>query len=335
MYKFCFHDGAKGMMPFESIYDQLADTGLAMWQDVLPRLIEQVKLSQKRLYQHYASVIMALPKMTPSLFCFDKDDVCIGEANDCDDVEKNILHTLLMSLKPWRKGPYSIMGMLIDSEWRSSLKWERIKHIIAPLEGRVVLDVGCNNGYFGFRMLPSHPKQVIGIDPTLLYVFQFYAISTLAGMLPLLMLPVRLEQLPYTSVWCDTIFSMGVLYHQRSPFDHLVALKHVLRDGGELVLETLVIDGPLHHVLVPGQRYAKMRNVWFIPSCLTMEAWLKRVGFINIRCVDVSWTTPLEQRATHWSTPESLVDFLDTHDRYKTIEGYAAPKRAIFLAEQG
>ena len=56
---------------------------------------------------------------------------------------------------------------------------------------------------------------------------------------------------------------MGVLYHRRSPIDHLLELKGCLQTGGELVLETLVIDGGLGEVLVPENRYAKMRNVWF------------------------------------------------------------------------
>ncbi|PMC22346.1 tRNA 5-methoxyuridine(34)/uridine 5-oxyacetic acid(34) synthase CmoB, partial [Klebsiella aerogenes] len=45
---------------------------------------------------------------------------------------------------------------------------------------------------------------------------------------------------------------MGVLYHRRSPLDHLWQLKDQLAPGGELVLETLVIEGDENTVLVPG-----------------------------------------------------------------------------------
>ena len=76
----------------------------------------------------------------------------------------------------------------------------------------------------------------------------------------------------------DTVFSMGVLYHRRSPFHHLAELKNCLKPDGELVLETLVIDGKRGEVLVPERRYSKMHNVWFLPSCLTLESWLKRSG---------------------------------------------------------
>jgi len=125
---------------------------------------------------------------------------------------------------------------------------------------------------------------------------------------------------------------MGVLYHRRSPLDHLYELRACLRSGGELVLETLVIEGEEGTVLMPEGRYAKMRNVWFFPSIATMELWLRRCDFKDVRCVDVSTTSLDEQRATQWMTFESLADFLDPDDRTKTIEGHPAPMRAVFTA---
>ena len=125
---------------------------------------------------------------------------------------------------------------------------------------------------------------------------------------------------------------MGVLYHRRSPLDHLYELRACLRAGGELVLETLVIEGGEGQVLMPEQRYAKMRNTWFIPSVETMCLWLRRCGFKQVRCVDTVVTTLAEQRQTDWMHFESLADFLDPDDRSKTIEGYPAPVRAIFIA---
>jgi tRNA (mo5U34)-methyltransferase len=101
---------------------------------------------------------------------------------------------------------------------------------------------------------------------------------------------------------------------------------------GELVLETLVIEGDDRQILMPKHRYAKMRNVWFIPSCDALALWLKRCNFENVRCVDINLTTTQEQRATDWMHFESLADFLDPGDPGKTIEGYPAPRRAVFVA---
>ena len=116
---------------------------------------------------------------------------------------------------------------------------------------------------------------------------------------------------------------MGVLYHRRSPLDHLWQLKDQLVPGGELVLETLVVEGDENTVLVPGDRYAQMRNVYFIPSAAAQQ-WLEKCGFIDVRIVDACVTSTEEQRRTEWMTTESLADFLDPQDSSKTREGYPA-----------
>ena len=126
---------------------------------------------------------------------------------------------------------------------------------------------------------------------------------------------------------------MGVFYHRRSPIDHLLELRHKLRSGGELVLETLVIEGGVNDVLVPDDRYAMMRNVWFLPSSEALMLWAKRAGFKHIRIVDESITTLEEQRATEWMSFHSLENFLDPEDHTKTIEGHPAPRRAVLIAE--
>jgi len=99
-----------------------------------------------------------------------------------------------------------------------------------------------------------------------------------------------------------------------------------------LILETLVIDGVLGDTLLPEDRYAMMRNVWFLPSCDTLISWLKRCGFKNIRLVDVTDTSIEEQRSTEWMHFHSLKDFLNSEDPKLTCEGLPAPKRAIIIA---
>ncbi|HBX73869.1 MAG TPA: tRNA 5-methoxyuridine(34)/uridine 5-oxyacetic acid(34) synthase CmoB, partial [Halieaceae bacterium] len=130
----------------------------------------------------------------------------------------------------------------------------------------------------------------------------------------------------------DSVFSMGVLYHRRSPMDHLQELRDCLRPGGQLILETLVIDGPLGATLVPEGRYARMGNVWFLPSPDTLMSWLRKLKFRDVALVDVSITTVEEQRQTEWMRFQSLADFLDPEDATRTIEGYPAPMRAVVTA---
>ena len=260
------------------------------------------------------------------------DAILVGSLSDIAIELQVYLETLLRQLHPWRKGPYNLFSIYIDSEWRSDWKWQRLERHISPLKYRTVLDVGCGNGYHCWRMLAAGAKAVVGIDPTLLSVMQFLAVKKLYGAAPIHVLPFAIEQIPPALHAFDTVFSMGVFYHRRSPIDHLYELKDVLKPEGELVLETLVIDGGLGDVLVPEGRYAQMRNVWFLPSCETLVSWLKRCGFYNVKVVDVSITTVQEQRSTDWMRFHSLQNFLDPDCPHLTVEGLPAPKRAVVIA---
>ncbi len=93
-----------------------------------------------------------------------------------------------------------------------------------------------------------------------------------------------------------------------------------------------MVEGDENTVLVPGDRYAQMRNVYFIPSAAALKMWLEKCGFIDVRIVDACVTSTEEQRRTEWMTTESLADFLDPQDQRKTVEGYPAPLRAVIIA---
>jgi tRNA (mo5U34)-methyltransferase len=182
-------------------------------------------------------------------------------------------------------------------------------------------------------MVGEGAQMVMGIDPTLVFSMQYQFMQHFIQSEKHFVLPIGIEHMPEKLHLFDTVFSMGVLYHRRSPLNHLMELRQCLRPGGELVLETLIIDGQEGMSLMPEERYAKMRNVWFIPSIPTMLLWLRKCGYKNVRCVDENLTSLQEQRATEWMTFESLADFLDPQDMHKTIEGYPAPKRAVFIAD--
>lgn len=281
----------------------------------------------------WQAALDALPVLSASSIDFNSSAVRIGEPDDANAGAREQLTQALQALIPWRKGPYELFGVQINTEWRSDWKWERVFPHLSPLDGRLVLDVGCGSGYHMWRMYGAGAEAVIGIDPTLLFLTQFQTVKRYAGDMPVWMLPLKSEDLPdFRQKGFDTVFSMGVLYHRRDPLGHLQELRRALRAGGELVLETLVVEGDEQTVLMPHDRYAKMRNVWFIPSVPMLELWLQRLGFVDIRVVDVTPTSVDEQRCTPWSKGESLADFLDPADKQRTIEGYPAPIRATLIA---
>jgi len=239
---------------------------------------------------------------------------------------------LLQQFRPWRKGPFRIDDVLIDTEWRSDLKWDRIADHVEWRDRRV-LDVGCGNGYFGWRMLDAGAQSVVGLDPFLLFVMQHEIVRRLTGDAPNYVLPLTDECLTPRLKAFDVALSMGVLYHRTSPIDHLQMLRDSLKPGGQLVLETLIVESDEPTVLVPNDRYAKMRNVWFIPSPPMLALWLQRTGFSDIKVTDITPTTSSEQRSTDWMTFESLSDFLDPEDPTLTIEGHPGPVRAVLTAK--
>ncbi len=320
------------MTQFNHFYKEIATNRLSHWLNTLPaQLTHWHENNLHGEYKHWQKTLDALPSVEGKATTDLTNTVTVGELGDLNQGEFKRLENLMKKFKPWRKGPYHIHGLHIDTEWRSDFKWDRLANHISDLSGRYVLDIGCGSGYHLWRMRGAGAKFVVGVDPTQLFLMQFNAVKHFVGDEQVHLLPLGIEQLPELKAF-DTVFSMGVLYHRKSPIDFLYQLKAQLAKGGELVLETLIVDGDENTVLVPGERYAKMRNVWFLPSEKAMCAWLERCGFSNVRVVNTDVTTLDEQRKTDWVDTESLQDFLDPNDSSKTIEGYPAPKRAIFIA---
>lgn len=314
------------------LYRDLAAAGLGNWQTLLePLLLQRLDDSSHGDMSRWRGAIAGLPPVAPGAAALDADAVRLLDTRLPGDMQLQI-EQQLRKLCPWRKGPFDIGGIRLDAEWRSDLKWSRVQSAISPLTGRTVLDVGCGNGYYALRMLGAGASCVIGVDPTPLYVLQFQALRHfLPEELPVHVLPFGGEELPASNAF-DTVFSMGVLYHRRSPIDHLRDLRAQLKQDGELVLETIILPGEEAFARTPPGRYARMRNVWLLPTVAELSIWLERSGFRDIRCADISLTSTREQRTTDWMPFESLREALDPLDPTLTIEGLPAPHRATLIA---
>lgn len=300
------------MLDYAALADCLKSIGLGNWATALqPMLQARMSESAHGDFPRWQEIVDAL-----------------ADAGGNQDKLKE----LLLELSPWRKGPMEVGGVNIDSEWRSDLKWARLKDAVAPLTDRCVLDVGCGNGYYALQMREAGARAVIGVDPTLLFVMQFLAVNVFVRDAAIFVLPARLHELPLPAARFDTTFSMGVLYHQRSPIDHLQQLRSTLRPGGQLVLETIYLPGDEPFARTPPERYARMRNVWLLPTIPELTMWMRRTGYCDIVVVDRSITTIDEQRSTEWMTYESLREALDPDDATRTVEGWPAPHRVVVTA---
>ena len=338
MLQLCFSGGGGVTVPPELLTDlsvldaRWRGSELEPWLAELPRQLSE-GMAENRYgdLPRWREALSSLPSIEVKAIHLNTDRV--GCSGDASATQSQALEQALQGLHPWRKGPFQLFDTHIDTEWHSDWKWQRLLPGLAPLEGRRVLDVGCGSGYHCWRMLGAGAQEVIGIDPTPLFVLQFKAVQRFLQQPNIHVLPLAMEHIPRALKAFDTVFSMGVLYHRRSPMDHLLELKDALRPGGQLVLETLVVSGSEHTALVPEGRYARMGNVWFLPSTATLCLWLTKVGFKNCRVVDTNMTSTDEQRSTEWMRFHSLAQFLNPDDPSLTIEGYPAPCRAILTAD--
>jgi tRNA (mo5U34)-methyltransferase len=320
------------VIDFSSFTRCLADLGLGSWSSRLETKL-RARLSDNGHgdFPRWHQIIDGLPVVDRRSGVFDHDAIKLGQTAINDAMQASIREALL-ALAPWRKGPFEVCGVRIDAEWRSNLKWNRVMDAGVPIAGRNVLDVGCGNGYYALRMRGAGAKCVVGIDPTLRYVMQYIALTHFMTHEPVFVLPLRLEELPSAARAFDTTLSMGVLYHQRSPIEHLRQLRDTLRPDGQLVLETIFLPGEESYACTPPDRYARMRNVWLLPTIAELATWLDRTGFVDIEVVDQSATTSEEQRTTEWMPFDSLKEALDPADSSRTVEGWPAPRRVVVLA---
>ncbi|WMY97330.1 MAG: tRNA 5-methoxyuridine(34)/uridine 5-oxyacetic acid(34) synthase CmoB [Arsenophonus sp.] len=323
------------MLDFNFFYKEISVSVLSSWLNVLPNQINNWKKRHKKNKNHlfFQNIVNNIPDINPD-FLDLKKKVFINNYHPISLKIKKKIFCLLKKLMPWKKGPFYFYGIFIDSEWKSNLKWERlISYIPLLLKNKIILDVGCGNGYYMWRMLGEQARFVVGIDINCIALYQFYAVKKLIGNKKIFLLPINLEQLPKLESF-DVVFSMGVIYHCLSPLNHIFLLKNQLVSGGSLILESLIIEGNENNCLIPMKTYAKMNNVFFIPSLKMLKIWLIRCGFIDIKIINKTFTTDQEQRRTNWMINESLNDFLNPNNNEYTIEGYPAPLRVILIAKK-
>lgn len=274
-------------------------------------------------------LLQQLPVAASGALDASGDAIAVAEDFQCD---RESIRDQLLQLSPWRVGPWQFAGVDVDAEWRSCLKWQRIASSVY-FDNAKVLDVGCNNGYFGFKAIAAGAAWVLGVEPFLLYnvqheVFRRYLSDPAA----VGVMPISAEQIPDGINVFDVALSMGVLYHRKDPIGHLQRLHNSLRRRGQLVLETIAIDSNDPDLIVPEGKFAKMRGVWFVPTIGMLQRWLRRIGFDEIQIIDVSVTSNQEQRRTEFMTFESLSDFVDPENAELTVEGYPMPARVVISA---
>jgi len=277
-----------------------------------------------------------LPKLKAHHLNFNGPFVEIGKREEISDEDFEYIANLAQDFIPWRKGPFKLFDLEIDAEWRSDYKWERLEKSLMNLKGKRILDIGCNSGYYMFRMLKSNPELILGIDPVPRLLQQFLFLNHFAQVPNIHYELFGHEQLHHFKKFFNVVFSMGIIYHCKNPIQHLQDIHDAMAPNGQLILETMAIPGDGDYALSPEDRYAQMKNVWFVPTLKCLLNWVKRCHFEKVEVLSNVILTPEEQRQTKWCPPpwQSLEQFLDANDPSKTIEGHPAPLRICISARK-
>jgi tRNA (mo5U34)-methyltransferase len=263
------------------------------------------------------------------------DTVIIGHGDEVSDQERNTIREDLRAFMPWRKGPFSVFGVDIDAEWRSERKWRRLLPVLPDLTDKVVADIGCNNGYYMFRMAPFQPRLVLGLEPTIQHYYCFNALNGMAGFSNLHIDLLGVEHLSLFPACFDVIFLMGIIYHRPSPIDVLKDVHTALLPGGTLILESQAIPGDEPMALFPEKTYAKVPGTYFVPTGTCLRHWMQRAGFSDVELFCSHPMSSAEQRGTDWMIFESFSDFLKVDNPALTVEGYPAPHRVFLIGRKG
>lgn len=284
----------------------------------------------KKGFLRYRRPSEALRKFPATSIDCSLDAVKIGAENEVSPHDRQTIESHLRAFCPWRKGPFSIFGIDIDSEWQSQRKWRRLLPRLPDLKDKIVADIGCSNGYYMFRMVPHQPRLVIGLEPSVQHYYCFKGLNGMAGQSNLEIDLLGVEHLPLFPECFDVLFLMGIIYHRSSPIDALRDVFRSLKNGGTLILESQAIPGTSETALFPEKTYAKVSGTYFVPTGNCLKNWLLRAGFSDVELFCQHPMSSVEQRRTEWMNFESYSDFLDPLEPAKTIEGYPAPDR-VFL----
>ncbi len=286
----------------------------------------------KKGFLRYRTPFQSICHLHASSCDFSGDVVTIGKKEDLKADQHTQLTEVLRGFMPWRKGPFSIFGIDIDAEWRSEKKWDRIIPHLPDLSGKTVADIGCNNGYYMFRMIDHAPAFVLGFEPYIHHYYAFQTLNSFARMQNLEVAPLGIEHILHFPDSFDAIFCLGILYHRPSPIQALRDLFTGLKKGGTIIIESQAIPGDIPIALFPEHTYAKVPGTWFVPTASCLHNWILRAGFGDIELFDNHPMSSKEQRSTDWMKFESYEDFIDKNNPTLTIEGYPAPRRIFFKA---
>lgn len=296
---------------------------------------EKISLPQYARYQESQNEIhtlLALAKYQQTDYSIRKGIISFATPDTLSDLQKKQLRDSLKKCIPWRKGPFEICGIPLHGEWDSALKWERVRKHVGSIQGKSVLDIGCNNGYYLYHIAKQKPKFCLGIDPVIPYYQQFQILRQFAPPKNTDFGLLGIDDLIHCNTVFDVVFCMGILYHHPNPVDILKKIWQSMRPQGCLIIECQGIPGDTPIALLPKSKYGNAAGYWFLPTESALINLLHRSGFQYVKSFYKTPVEENEQRQTEWAPYGGINAMLDPEDTSKTTEGYPAPWRFYLKA---
>ncbi len=115
------------VIDYQPLIERWRDSDLDAWARQLPQQIAK-GLSHQRFgdLRRWLDALENLPAIEAAGVELAAARVAATSSRPLDGDLQHRLRETLMALHPWRKGPYDLFGVHIDTEWRSDWKWDRL-----------------------------------------------------------------------------------------------------------------------------------------------------------------------------------------------------------------
>lgn len=180
-----------------------------------------------------------------------------------------------------------------------NIKWQNFKHAIPEdLQGKSVLDVGCNAGFYSIEMKKRGAGRVVGIDSDDIYLNQGRFAAEVCGFPDIEFRNISVYDVGQLGQQFDIVIFMGVLYHLRHPLLALDILHGMVKEtlvfqsmqrGSKDLMqladdyafwETSIFENDAFpKMYFIEKRYSNDPTNWWIPNRACVEAMLRSSGF--------------------------------------------------------
>jgi 2-polyprenyl-3-methyl-5-hydroxy-6-metoxy-1,4-benzoquinol methylase len=159
------------------------------------------------------------------------------------------------------------------------------------LQGRTVLDIGCNAGFYSFAAKLRGAKSVLGLDHQPHYIEQAKLVREI------LAIDVDLQvsdghTLDGQLGSFDVVINTGVVYHLQNPMDFLTRMGRLTKELMYLESEMLIDPKHADHAWFIEKEYCGDSSNWWVygPRCL--ERMTRAAGFSRVEFQGFVWTPP-------------------------------------------